>query len=192
MSNYTPSVSCRTKVTFCSVIWVCMKAVTRPDKGDVSCAELQSALMLVKYSPPLPPSRQLDSSQSIYTKCSNYSREVLWVRSIMIPWGGWQLAFLLQHLTLYLLVLFSPLLRWNFAHTCRQCWLLYGTKSKDTGKETTQKRTSSSKGVGLILTLVDINVVCRGPWQLRLFLYLWLMSDCEFMSSWAFIYRYGS
>lgn len=46
--------------------------MTRPAKGNVSSADLQSALMLVKYSPPPPASRQLDGGRSIYAKCTNY------------------------------------------------------------------------------------------------------------------------
>lgn len=61
------------------------KALTRAAKGDVCAADLPSALMPVKCSPPPPTSRQLDSGHSIYAKCSNYSGEDPWVRSIMDP-----------------------------------------------------------------------------------------------------------
>lgn len=90
----------RMQVTFRSIISVCVKAVTRPAKVDVCGADLQSALMLVKYSPPPPPSRQLDRGRGIYSECSNYSREVMWVRSIIMLHRGWLLAFLLLHVTL--------------------------------------------------------------------------------------------
>lgn len=85
--DHTLSAPHLAQVVSCSLIWVCKTAATRPAKGNISGADLQSALMLVKYSPPLPTSRQLDSGHSIYTKCSNYSREVLWARSIMILHG---------------------------------------------------------------------------------------------------------
>lgn len=77
-----------------------MKDATPPAKVDIYRADLQSVLMLVKYSPPPPPSRQLDRGQGIYSECSNYSREVLWVRSIIMLHGGRLLAFLLLHVTL--------------------------------------------------------------------------------------------
>lgn len=52
----------------CSVICVGTKMLTRSVKGDVSVADLQSALMLIKCSPSPPPSRQLDCIYTIYTK----------------------------------------------------------------------------------------------------------------------------
>lgn len=101
-------VACLTEVTFCSLIRDCMKALTRPPTCDIPGGDLQSALMLVKYSPPPPASRQLDSSRRIYTKCSNYSRKVLWVRSIMIQHRRWQLpVFFASQISLCPLVLFS-------------------------------------------------------------------------------------
>lgn len=126
------SVSRLTEVTFCSIIWVCKQAAPQPAKGNVFAADLQSALMLVKYSPPPPTSRQLDRGHSIYTKCSNYSREVLGVRSIMIPRGWRRLAvFFSQHFTLCPPVVFSSPEPWNFSSGRRVSGFADSRENKD-------------------------------------------------------------